>query len=229
VVALSHVQFTSGFAADLAKLGELCRDRQIDLVIDAAQSLGCLPIYPEEQGISCLAASGWKWLMGPIGSGVLFTSPEFRAKVEITMTGSDQMLQETEYLDHTWRPHSTGKKFEYSTVAYALLDGLAGAVEELFLPNSMESIREHNFSLQELAMSQLDMRLYQPVVHLPSNRSGILSLIPKISSAKEISALLERQRITVTARDGYLRFAPHFCTTSAEVVAAVEALNQIGK
>jgi cysteine desulfurase / selenocysteine lyase len=227
VIALSHVQFTNGFAADLVMLGQLCKHRGIDLVIDAAQSLGCLPIYPDEYGIACVASSGWKWLMGPIGTGVLYTNPEFRAKIEITMSGSDQMLQDTEYLDHTWQPHASGKKFEYSTVAYALQDGLSSAVEKVFLPNSMELIRDHNFALQELALQRLDMSRYQPVVHLPQHRSGILALIPKFSSAKIISAELDRQKVIVTARDGYLRFAPHLCTTEDEVIAAVEALNRI--
>ncbi len=63
MIALSHVQFTSGYAADLAKLGAFCKSKEIDLVIDAAQGLGCLPIYPDEMGISCVASSGWKLLM----------------------------------------------------------------------------------------------------------------------------------------------------------------------
>jgi hypothetical protein len=40
IIALSHVQFPSGFAADLALLGKICRERGIDLIVDAAQSLG---------------------------------------------------------------------------------------------------------------------------------------------------------------------------------------------
>ena len=74
IIALSHVQFTSGFAADLPRLGEFCQSKGIDLVIDAAQGLGCLPIYPEEYGISCVASAGWKWLLGPPGTGVLYLS-----------------------------------------------------------------------------------------------------------------------------------------------------------
>jgi selenocysteine lyase/cysteine desulfurase len=227
VVALSHVQFTSGYAADLRELGALCRERGIDLVIDAAQSLGCLPVYPEEHGIACVAASGWKWLLGPLGSSVMFTSPEFRKKIEITMTGADQMHQGAEYLDHSWNPCLSGKKFEYSTASYALVDGLAAAVEEVFLPNNLETIWQHNLAMQELALSQLDLSRYQPIVHLPEHRSGILSLIPKISDAKTISAELDRRQITITPRDGYLRFAPHLCTTENEVIAAAEALNAI--
>lgn len=228
VIALSHVQFTSGFAADLERLGNLCREKKIDLVIDAAQSLGSLPLYPEQLGISCLAASGWKWLMGPIGSSVLYTSPEFRDKIEITMTGADQMLQDTEYLDHRWAPHTTGKKFEYSTVAYAVLDGLSVGVEQVFGRQSMEGIRDRIFELQELALEQLDLSKYQPVVHPKKHRSGILSLIPRFSDPRTISASLERENIIITPRDGYLRFAPHFCTDESEINRGVAALNRMG-
>lgn len=227
IIALSHVQFHSGFAADLAKLGDFCQSKGIDLVIDAAQGLGCLPIYPEEYGISCVAAAGWKWLLGPVGSAMLYTSPEFRDKIEITMSGADHMKQDTQYLDHTWAPYACGRKFEYSTASYPLLDGLSVGVEKVFLPHSMESIRDHNFALQELALDKLDHAKYQPVVHVPEHRSGILSLIPKMSSAKMISDLLDQEKIIITPRDGYLRFAPHLCTTEDEVLAAVEALNAI--
>ncbi|MEM7785102.1 MAG: aminotransferase class V-fold PLP-dependent enzyme [Planctomycetota bacterium] len=227
LVALSHVQFTSGFAADLKKLGQLCRSKNVDLVIDAAQGLGCVPLYPEEYGISCVASAGWKWLLGPAGTGVLFTSPEFRQKIKITMSGADHMLQDTEYLDHTWNPHETGRKFEYSTVSYALLDGLSVGLETVFLPNSMEEIFAHNVGLQELALQHLDKSKYQPIVHLPEHRSGILALIPKSDNAKSISTQLDAKNIIITPRDGYLRFAPHLCTTEDEVVSAVEALNKI--
>ncbi len=227
IIAISHVQFHSGFAADLARLGEFCQQRNIDLVVDAAQGLGCLPIYPEQYGIACVAAAGWKWLLGPVGSGVLYTSPEFRDKIEITMSGADHMKQDTEYLDHTWAPYDCGRKFEYSTVSYALLDGLSVGLETVFLPNSVEAIRDHNFALHDLAMSHLDLDKYQPVVHTPEHRSGILALIPRFSSAKQISTLLDQDNIVITPRDGYLRFAPHLCTTQEQVLAAVEALNQL--
>ena len=227
LIALSHVQFTSGYAADLRKLGQLCKERGIDLVIDAAQGLGCLPIYPDEFGISCVASAGWKWLLGPAGTGVMYTSPEFREKVAITMSGADHMKQDTDYLNHAWDPHPCGRKFEYSTVSYALLDGLSYGLETVFLPNSMESIWSHNLSLQELALEKLDFGKYQPVVHAEGNRSGILALIPKVSDAKSINKRLESENIIITPRDGYLRFAPHLCTTEDEVCEAVDSLNQV--
>jgi selenocysteine lyase/cysteine desulfurase len=227
IIAISHVQFTSGYAADLKRLGDFCKSKDIDLVVDAAQSLGSLPVYPEQWNVAAVASAGWKWLLGPVGTGVMYTSPEFRAKIEITMSGADHMVQDTQYLDHTWNPHTDGRKFEYSTVSYALLDGLSVGVEEVFLPHTPEDRRDHIIAMQELALSQLDMAKYQPVVHEAATRSGILSLIPKVSSAAQICKELEANDIIVTPRDGYIRFAPHLCTTGDEIEQAVAALNKI--
>ncbi|MDB4766199.1 aminotransferase class V-fold PLP-dependent enzyme [bacterium] len=227
IIAISHVQFTSGYAADLKRLGDFCKSKDIDLVVDAAQSLGCLPVYPEQWNVAAVAAAGWKWLLGPVGTGVMYTRPDFRDKIEITMSGADHMVQDTEYLDHNWNPHTDGRKFEYSTVSYALVDGLSVGVEEVFLKHSPEAIRDHIFDLQELALSKLDMQKYQPVVHEKTTRSGILSLIPKVSNAPEICKTLEAKDIVMTPRDGYVRFAPHLCTTPDEIEQAVTALNEI--
>jgi len=77
----------------------------------------------------------------------------------------------------------------------------------------MEQIRDHNFALQDLAIEHLDAEKYQPVLHLPEHRSGILALIPKQKSDKELTAALEKEKIILTPRDGYIRFAPHFAVT----------------
>ncbi len=147
VVALSHVQFTSGFAADLESIGKLCRAKGIDLVVDAAQSLGSLPLYPESLGIAAVVASGWKWLLGPIGTGLLYTSPEFREKIEITHGGPDMMAQGVNYLDYTWNPVKSGARFEYSTVTYSVAAGLLASIDQIFLKYTDEEINKEIFRL----------------------------------------------------------------------------------
>ena len=73
----------------------------------------------------------------------------------------------------------------------------------------------------------MDMEKYQPVVNEPATRSGILALIPKVSNARQICKELEANNIIVTPRDGFIRFAPHLCTTNDEIDQAVAALNNI--
>ena len=72
VLAISHVEFASGFRNDLDLLAELCQDRGVAFFVDAIQGLGPLQIDLRQTPIDFLAADGHKWLLGPEGAGLLF-------------------------------------------------------------------------------------------------------------------------------------------------------------
>lgn len=77
LLAISHVGYATGFTADLAGFGELCHRHQAAFIVDAAQSLGAVPIDPKLYGISALAAPAWKWLLGLVGHGLLYCESNF--------------------------------------------------------------------------------------------------------------------------------------------------------
>jgi len=224
IIAVSHVQFTNGYAADLKQLGAFCKERNIDLVIDGAQSVGCLPLYPKEYNVSAVAVSCWKWLMGPFGTGLLYTSPRFREKIEITMAGASSMQQGLEYLDHTWNPHVDGRKFEYSTLSWEHLAALNGLLKNVFLRYSMDDIRAEVLRLQDIFLEHLDPDLFNPLLFPDANRSGILALLPK-KNAGELVERLTKHRIVVTLRSEYIRIAPHFYLGDDDMKRAAECFN----
>lgn len=228
IVAVSHVQFTSGFAADLVALGDLCASHGIDLVVDVAQSLGALPVYPEEMKIAAVASSGWKWLLGPIGTGLMYTSPEIREKLAPVMSGAELMRQGTDYLDHSWNPHPSAKRFEYSTSPLSLAAALEVCVRDIPLRYGVENIRQELFKLQQLAVGLIDLNLYSPLVHPEENRSGILSVICKRKKPEKVVHDLLERNIVCSARGGYVRLAPHFYNTEEEIAETVAALNGVG-
>jgi len=224
LVAVSHVQFTSGFAADLKALGSFCAARGIDLVVDAAQSLGCLPVYPDEWGISAVAASGWKWLLGPVGVGLFYTSPAFRDKLEHVMTGAELMVQGEDYLDHRWAPHGTAKRFEYSTSPMVLAAALTECLKGGALRYGLEALRDEVFRLQDVLLEGLDRDRFAPVEFPEAHRSGILSVAcaeDPLSVVKEAAS----RGVTVSSRGGYLRLAPHFYNDDEEMHRAADVLN----
>ncbi len=226
IVALSHVQFTSGYAADLAELGAFCHNREIDLIVDCAQSLGCLPVYPEEFHIAAVASSGWKWLMGPKGAGFLYTSEKLRRKLDITMAGPGLMRQGLDYLDHSWDPHEDGRMFEYSTLPWEHVAALNTVFTEVFLRYPSEDIRAEVFRLQDLFLRHLDPDLLK-ILHFPDkHRSGILAALPRGDVQKLVRKMGEVGLI-VTAPIGYLRFAPHFYLDDSQIKKAAHITNII--
>ncbi len=225
IIALSHVQFTSGYAADLQELGAFCKERGIDLVIDGAQGVGCLPVYPEEYHVAAVATSGWKWLMGPFGAGLLYSSPSFREKIDVTMAGASTMQQGLEYLDHQWKPYGDGRKFEYSTLPWEHVAAFNGLLESVFLRYSMEEIRDEVFRLQDILLAHLDLGLFRVLRFSRTHRSGILALLPK-GSSQELAERVAHHGVVVTSRSEYIRIAPHFYLTDEDMRRAAECLNR---
>lgn len=227
LISLSHVQFCSGYAADLSKLSSFCDEQGIDLVIDAAQSMGCLNIDLKKFKISAVVASGWKWLLGPIGGSVLYTSPEFREKLKLTTVGLDTMRQGSDYLNHTWDPHDDGRMFECSTQSLTSVVGLQASIDNNALEYGIVEIEKEVFRLQQIILDNLDPDKYKIILFNKENRSGILSIVPVNKTSDEVSEILFKDGIATTVRGGYLRLAPHYCSTDEEVQRAVEVLNKV--
>jgi selenocysteine lyase/cysteine desulfurase len=82
VVAISHVQFYSGFRVDVAALGDSCQKCAALLVVDGTQSIGAIRLDVSASGVDVLVVSAHKWLMGPRGIG--FASFSDRALERIT-------------------------------------------------------------------------------------------------------------------------------------------------
>ncbi len=230
MLAISHVQFASGFAVDLKMLGEFCAERGIDFVVDAAQSLGVLPIDVERMKISALAASGWKWLAGPVGSSVMYTSKEFRKKLRITMAGPELMEQQEDYLDHSWRPLPDGRMFEYSSPPLAQIGGLATSVETIGVQYGIEKVYEEAKKYRRMLREGLDTSKLKPalvpVYFGDEHDSGIMSYM----TVDDPNVLVKRLRasgLTCSTRGGYLRFAPHFFNTAEEMEQAIRIVNEV--
>jgi len=219
LIALSHVQFTSGYAVNLEKLGNLCKQSGIDLVIDAAQSMGCMPIYPEKFNISAVASAGWKWLRGPFGSGVFYTHPDFRSKLLPTLVGAETMQQGFDYLDHTWNPHPSAKRFEYSSSPVSLMAGLAKTAEEI----SLEKIFDHVLELQDIVLARINSKKVAPLLFEKENRSGILSL--HCEDPASLNQFLNSKGFITTSRGGYVRIAPFVDNTSEEMEQLADVVN----
>ena len=72
LLAISFVQYLSGFRADLNAIGEICQRHGCFFFVDAIQGLGAFPLDVEAAHIDALAADGHKWMLGPEGCGILY-------------------------------------------------------------------------------------------------------------------------------------------------------------
>src|SRR5262245_50604091 len=84
VIAISHLQWSSGAVMPLKDLATEARRRGILTIIDAAQSAGQIPVNLHDLGVDAYALSGQKWLCGPGGSGALYVRRDALSLIQPT-------------------------------------------------------------------------------------------------------------------------------------------------
>ncbi len=90
LIVMSHATNTCGTVQDIAEVGRIAKKHGVIFMVDAAQSAGNIEIDVKEMGIDILVLSAHKGLLGPLGVGVLYVSPDIELKAVITGgTGSD--------------------------------------------------------------------------------------------------------------------------------------------
>lgn len=75
LVAITGASNVLGTVQPFGQIGPLCRERDVLLLVDAAQTLGCVPLDVERAGIDLLAAPGHKSMFAPAGIGLLYVGP----------------------------------------------------------------------------------------------------------------------------------------------------------
>jgi len=229
VLAVSFVQFASGFRVDLERLGEFCRRRDVLFVVDAIQGLGALPFDVERFHVDAFAADGHKWLLGPEGAAILYVSSRVLDRLEPTLVGwmsvrnwRDSISEEELTYDLSYREGAL--RFESGTLNACGLCGL-GASVELLLEVGISRIEEHLTVLGRELCERLQAKGYRVVSsRRPGETSGIFCFTHPHYSAQELVARLEQRGIIVSARLGRLRISPHLYNTLEEIVEVATQL-----
>ena len=124
MVVLSHVLWNTGQVLPLSAIAQACRAQNPDcvIVVDAAQSVGVLPLRLSDYEIDAYAFTGHKWWCGPDGLGGLYIPEASLEKFEPTYIGWRAIREDKLGNPTRWQPDS--RRFEVATSAFALMAGL---------------------------------------------------------------------------------------------------------
>ena len=89
LVSVMHVNNETGVCQDVARIGECCRERGVLLHVDAAQSVGKLPIDLSAVAVDLVSMTAHK-LYGPKGIGALYIADRPDLHIEPLMFGGGQ-------------------------------------------------------------------------------------------------------------------------------------------
>ena len=226
MVVVSSVDYVTGYYTDLAALGRLCRERQALFCVDAIQSLGAIPLSVRDCHIDFLAAGGHKWLLGPMGIGLLYVRREVCDLVQPPLVGWKSVEDEENFQLHFELKQDAGK-FEPGTMNLAGISGL-GAALQLLTDVGVANVAERITELVRELEKGLQKRGFAIVTSSdPARRAGILSFQPA-GVARDSQKQLAEQGVVVAHRQDLLRLSPHFYNDHSDIERFFKVLDRLG-
>ncbi|SHK57235.1 cysteine desulfurase family protein [Clostridium cavendishii DSM 21758] len=160
LIILSHSSNLVGTIQPIKELGQICKDKDIFLILDTAQTAGVIDIDMKDLNVSALAFTGHKSLLGPQGIGGFLISDDLERiskPVLVGGTGSDS--------HSTITPNFMPDKFECGTLNTPGISGLSAGID-FISKEGLNTIREKEEFLCDEAMKVLldfdKIKLYGP-------------------------------------------------------------------
>jgi selenocysteine lyase/cysteine desulfurase len=224
LLAISFVQFLSGYRAPIQVIGEICNTNRCIFLVDAIQGLGAFPVDVKACHIDALAADGHKWLLGPEGCGILYINKALQDRVEPVEFGWTNVAGYQDYASRDMALRQDAGRYECGTLNTIGCYGLKASIE-LLLEVGLGKIAP--------VVQNLGNRIAEGVVNkgyellgarTPETGSGIVSFRKPGIDAAEIVRKLSAAGISAAPRAGWVRTSPHFYISPSDIDRMIEEL-----
>ena len=210
LLAISFVQYLSGYRADLTAIGDICRRHGVFFFVDAIQGMGAFPIDVRAMNIQALAADGHKWLLGPEGCGVLYVEQDWQNRIEPMEFGWTTVAGFADYSSRDMAVRRDAGRYECGTLNTVGCFGLRASTE-LILEVGVDNIAPHVQHLGDLIADGARAKGYEVMLErTPQTGAGIVCIRKPGTDARVTHAHLKARSIMTAPRQGWVRISPHF-------------------
>ncbi len=214
VIAVSQIQFGSGFRSDLNQLKKLAHENSALLSVDIIQAAGCFDTDLAKIGVDFATGQAAKWLLGPVGAGYIYVGQSVMDKLNPRFIGwwGVEELMDFEYYERT--PLPDARKFQVGSPAMIAYVGLLESLRILLkIPGRIrERVALDNADYFRKQLSEINIPFYD---FGPNHNSAIVSCKPQ--DVEEIHKELMKNKIHCSVRNGRLRVSPHFYNNYDEI------------
>ncbi len=219
-VAVSLVDYRTGFRADLAGLRDAIGDDRL-LIVDAAQGFGVVDADYTAADVVC--GSGYTWLRAGRGTGFAWFSPRAQDRIRPVLSGFAG--QDAERLGETvLRPAPSARAFTVTAGDELAATRLATAVREVQAAGVSAIEAELAARTQEIILYADEYGVPVLTPRDPARRAGIVTLCPDLQDASALSASLANHGLAFTARGEVVRLSAHVGTGADALRLLADAL-----
>ena len=223
LLALSFVQFLTGFRSDVEAIGKFCREKNIIFAVDAIQGLPHSFIDVEKSNIDFLAAGSHKWLMGSEGTAFVYISERAQTLIHQASMGAASVSNPFNFFDYDPdRLRDDASRYENGTLNFPGIAALNASLKfhgEFGFAEIEKRVLDHSGYLITRFKSH-GVKVLTP--ENQAERAGIISV--EIEKPEEVLERLLKKNIIAAVRGGKLRLSPHFYNTEEELRTAMNTI-----
>jgi cysteine desulfurase/selenocysteine lyase len=222
VVSVSHVRFDNGAMLDVARIAAACHVQGALLLLDVSQSCGAVPMNVAGLGADFLVSAGYKWLLGPFGTGFFWARSEHIANARpgpfywMATGGADNFAA---LATENPKPGADAKRWDAAETANYFNHAPFEASLEFVLRAGPETVTAHNHKLIDFLYERLPKDRCVPTSPLDHAQRGPYGCFAA-RRPENTAALYERLRkenIITSLREGNIRVSPHLYNTERDI------------
>jgi len=228
VVAVSHVQFTSGYRANIRELVKIAHEHDAITVIDVAQSLGAVNVDVKDWNVDVVVGIGYKWLMSPTGVGFLYVKEERLSDIKPSLPGWASVVDSDYFSTRSLNYFIDARKYETGNLCLSCIVGLNESLRYVGRLGTC-NVEERILELSRYVIKRLE-EFENVFVYTPKDkceRAGIVFFkFSGINSSKVVEEL-KKYSIIVSERRGGIRVSTHFYNTQEDIDKMFSIIDQI--
>lgn len=216
IVAISHIQYLTGYAINLEQLSYICKSQGTLLILDGTQSLGAIPFSFKSSGVNIFITSNYKWMNGGFGTGIMCIDKDTLQRFPPKIGG----FSSYKYLEEEWKYTPSIQSYE---PGHPNMAGLSMLKEAIDFKQSMgiENIASHNEELIQLLTKKISSTSFELIGPSDNkNRSNIIG----IKGHKSLEKHLLDHGVIVKMRNDIIRIGTHFYNSKDDINRLIECL-----
>lgn len=229
LVSVSHVRFDDGSMIDAAKLAAACHAQGALLLLDVSQSCGAVPMDVTQMGADFLVCAGYKWLLGPFGTGFFWARHELISKMRpgpFYWMAAEGVENFADLATAPPRPANAAKRWDAAETAnYYDLAALEGGLE-LVLRAGVGTVASHNHELVDQFFARLPLDRCVAASPLDRAHRGPYGCFRarSLDRTKELYEKLRAENIITSLREGNIRVSPYLYNTERDIDRLVKVI-----
>jgi cysteine desulfurase/selenocysteine lyase len=224
LVSVSMVRFDDAALLDAANVGAACHAQGALLLLDVSQCCGATPFDVTTIGADFITCAGYKWLLGPYGTGFFWTTLEMAKTLRPApfywqaIAGAENgHFGSLNFADP--KPTAGSRRWDSAeTASYfnlAALDASLKLISEI----GVAAVAEHNRGLIELMYARLPKDRCVAASPPDAAQRGPYGCFAARTPEKtaELYAQLSNENIVVSLREGNIRVSPYVFNTERDI------------